>query len=135
MLRANDSPRSPQGSGSRLPFLVGKAFAMPSSAQNTAHPATAAYTAAGFGSQPAPSMTHFGVVPFRRDATGAIVPGTAVEVPNGDIAWRRARAEAFEHGNVGAAVLSGADVESTGRVTNGVLIAFFGEVALDSLGD
>ena len=79
--------------------------------------------------------THFGVVPFRRDASGAIVPGAAVEVPNGDIAWRRARADAFDHGNVGAAVLSGSDVETTGRIVNGVLIAFFGEVALDALGD
>lgn len=104
---------------------------MPSSAHTTVHPA--ALAVAALQAQPAPGLTHFGVVPFRRDASGAVVPGAAVEVPNGDIAWRRARADAFDHGNVGAAVLSGSEVGSTGRVTNGVLIASFGEVALDRL--
>lgn len=77
----------------------------------------------------AQGMPTFGVVSFRRDASGAIVAGEAVAAPNGDIAWRRARAEAFEHGNVGAVVFAAAP---TG-VEDGRLIASFGEVDLRAL--
>jgi hypothetical protein len=78
-------------------------------------------------------LSHFGVVPFRRTPEGAIVRGSAVPVANGDIAWRFAQATASDHASVGAVVLVGSDVASTGEIANGVLLASFGDVDLDAL--
>lgn len=108
---------------------------MPSSSRTSSLPTTAsdAIAAAAIVARHLPTTPHFGVIPFRRDAQGAVVPGAAVEFHNCDIAWRRARAAAAEHGNVGAVVLIGSDVAQSGKVTDGVLLAQFGEVNLDAL--
>ena len=95
---------------------------MPSSTLSSSDTLPHVIGASASGAHLPSSLGHFGVVPFRRDASGAIVPGTVVEAPNGDIAWRRARAAAFDHDNVGAIELR-----------NGVLLAQFGEVNLDAL--
>ena len=95
---------------------------MPSSRLSSPETPIHAFCADAKWAPPSSNIAHFGVVPFRRDASGAIVPGTIVEVSNGDIAWRRARAAAFEHDNVGAIELR-----------DGVLLAQFGEVNLDAL--
>ena len=108
---------------------------MPVSARNTPDQAASAAvsTAAAIAPDLMPSSAAFGVVSFRRDASGAIVANQAVAVPNGDIAWRRARAEAFEHGNVGAVVLTAAPVAQRLGAQDGCLLARFGEVDLRAL--
>ena len=104
---------------------------MPVSAQNTTDQATA--VAVSPVADVMPPSAAFGVVTFRRDASGAIVASQAVAVPNGDIAWRRARAEAFEHDNVGAVVLTAAPVALRLGARDGCLLARFGEVDLRAL--
>lgn len=80
-----------------------------------------------------PSTPHFSVVAFRRDAKGAIVPDAALEVPNGDIAWKRARAAASERGHVGAVALTSPDAVPPGESASSVLLASFGDVDLSAV--
>lgn len=94
---------------------------MPSSVLHHFAPSTPDATGAEALAQP--SAGRFHVVPFRRTRDGAIVPGAAIEVTNGDIAWRAARAAAFDHDNVGAVAFSGTDL----------MLTRFGEVNLDAL--
>jgi hypothetical protein len=73
--------------------------------------------------------TRFEVVLFRRTPNGKVMPGAAVEVANGDIAWRFAQAAASDHENVGAIALVEA---GRGDAADGVL-ATFGQVNLQAL--
>lgn len=70
----------------------------------------------------------FGVVLFRRTPNGQIMPGAAVQVANGDIAWRYAQAAAWDHENVGAVALT-----TSGDPVDDVLLASFGQVNLEAL--
>lgn len=105
---------------------------MPDSAQTTIDQAASA-ALSSIAADLMPASAAFGVVTFRRDTSGAIVANQAVVVPNGDIAWRRARAEAFEHGNIGAVVLTAAPVAHRLGAQDGCLLARFGEVDLRAL--
>jgi hypothetical protein len=77
-------------------------------------------------------VTYHVVIAFDRDAGGDLKPGEAREVLSPIVAERRARALAFEH--AGALAFSRTGDPTTGEFQDGVILAQFGEVDLDSVG-
>ena len=75
-------------------------------------------------------MTYHVVVAFDRDEEG-LKPGEAQEVMSPIVAERRARALALEH--AGALAFSRTGNPATGEFQDAVILARYGEVALDSL--
>ena len=78
-------------------------------------------------------MTYHVVIAFDRDAEGHLKPGEAREVMSSIVAERRARALAVEH--AGAVAFSRAGDPATGEFQDAVILARFGEVDLDLLGE
>ncbi len=78
-------------------------------------------------------MTYHVVIAFDRDAEGDLKPGEAHEVLSPTVAERRARALALEH--AGAAAFSRTADPATGEFQDAVILAQFGEVDLDLLGE
>ena len=78
-------------------------------------------------------MTYHAVIAFDRDAEGDLKPGEAREVMSPVVAERRARALALEH--AGAVAFSRTGDPATGDFHDAVILARFGEVDLDSLGE
>ena len=76
-------------------------------------------------------VTYHVVIAFDRDAEGELKPGEAREVLSPIVAERRARALALEH--AGAVAFAGDP--ATGEFQDAVILARFGEVDLDSLGE
>src|SRR6202041_372480 len=77
-------------------------------------------------------VTYHVVVAFDRDAEGDLKPGEAREVLSPIVAERRTRALALEH--AGALAFSRTGDPTTGEFQDAVILAQFGEVDLDSLG-
>jgi hypothetical protein len=78
-------------------------------------------------------VTYHVVIAFDRDAEGDLKPGEAREVLSPIVAERRARALALEH--AGALAFSRTGDPTTGEFQDAVILARFGEVDLDSLGE
>jgi hypothetical protein len=78
-------------------------------------------------------VTYHVVVAFDRDEEGDLKPGEAREVLSPIVAERRARALALEH--AGALAFSRTGNPATGEFGDGVILARFGEVALDLLSE
>ena len=78
-------------------------------------------------------MTYHVVVAFDRDKEGDLRPGEAQEVMSPIVAERRARALALEH--AWALAFSRTGNPATGEFGHAVILARFGEVDLDSLGE
>ena len=78
-------------------------------------------------------MTYHVVIAFDRDVDGDLKPGEAREVLGPIAAERRARALALEH--AGAVAFSRTGDPTTGEFQDAVILAQFGEVDLDSLGE
>ena len=78
-------------------------------------------------------MTYHVVIVFDWDAEGDLKPGEAREVMSPVVAERRARALALEH--AGALAFSRSGDPTTGECQDAVILARFGEVDLDSLGE
>jgi hypothetical protein len=80
-------------------------------------------------------VTYHVVVAFDRDAEGDLKPGEAREVLilSPIVAERRTRALALEH--AGALAFSRTGDPTTGEFQDAVILAQFGEVDLDSLGE
>ena len=78
-------------------------------------------------------VTYHVVIAFDRDAEGDLKPGEAREVLSPIVAERRARALALEH--AGALAFSRTGDPTTGEFQDAVILAQFGEVDLDSLGE
>ena len=78
-------------------------------------------------------MTYHVVIAFDRNAEGDLEQGEAREVLSPIIAERRARALAREH--AGALAFSRTGDPTTGEFQDAVILAQFGEVDLDSLGE
>ena len=76
-------------------------------------------------------MTYHVVIAFDRDAEGDLKPCGPREVMSPIVAERRARA--LEH--AGALALSRTGDPATGEFQDAVILARFGEVDLDSLGE
>jgi hypothetical protein len=73
------------------------------------------------------------VITFDRDAGDDLKPGKAHEVLSPIVAERRARALALQH--AGAVAFSHTGDPTTGEFQDAVILARFGEVDLDSLGE
>jgi hypothetical protein len=78
-------------------------------------------------------VTYHVVVAFDRDEEGDLRPGEAQEVMSPIVDERRARALALEY--AGALALSRTGNPATGEFQDAVILARFGEVDLDSLGE
>ena len=78
-------------------------------------------------------LTYHVVIAFDRDAEGDLKPGDAREVLSPIVAERWARALALEH--AGAVAFSRTGDPATGEFQRAVILARFGEVDLDSLGE
>ena len=78
-------------------------------------------------------VTYHVVIAFDRDAEGYLKPSEAHEVLSPNVAERRARALALEH--AGALMFSRTGDPTTGEFHDAVILARFGEVDLDSLGE
>jgi CspA family cold shock protein len=78
-------------------------------------------------------VTYHVVVAFDRDEEGELKPREAQEVMSPIVAERRARALALEH--AGALAFSRTGNPATGEFGDAVILARFGEVDLDSLGE
>jgi hypothetical protein len=78
-------------------------------------------------------VTYHVVIAFDRDADGDLKPGEAREVLSPIVAERRARALALEH--AGAVASSRTGDPTTGEFHDAVILARFGEVDLDLLGE
>jgi hypothetical protein len=78
-------------------------------------------------------VTYHVVIAFDRDAEGDLKPGEAREVLSPIVAERRARALPLEH--AGALAFSRTGDPATGEFQDAVVLARFGEVDLDSLGE
>jgi CspA family cold shock protein len=78
-------------------------------------------------------VTYHVVIAFDRDAEGDLKPGEAREVLSPIVAERRARVLALEH--AGALAFSRTGDPTTGEFQGAVILARFGEVDLDSLGE
>ena len=78
-------------------------------------------------------VTYHVVIAFDRDAEGDLKPGEAPEVLSPIVAERRARALSLEH--AGAVAFSRTGDPTTGEFHDAVILARFGEVNLDSLGE
>jgi hypothetical protein len=80
-----------------------------------------------------PDMDEYIGAAFDRDAEGDLRPGEAQEVMSPVVAERRAPALALEH--AGAVAFSRTGDPATGEFQDAVILARFGEVDLDSLGE
>ena len=78
-------------------------------------------------------VTYHVVIAFDRDAEGDLKPGEAREVLSPIVAERRARTLALEHSGAFAFFRTGNP--ATGEFGDAVILARFGEVDLDSLGE
>jgi hypothetical protein len=78
-------------------------------------------------------VTYHVVIAFDRDAEGDLKSSEAREVMNPIVAKRRARALALEH--AGTLAFSRTRDPTTGEFQDAVILARFGEVDLDSLGE
>jgi hypothetical protein len=78
-------------------------------------------------------VTYHVVVAFDRDEEGDLKPGEAREVLSPIVAERRARALALEY--AGALAFSRTGNPATGEFGDAVILARFGEVALDLLSE
>ena len=78
-------------------------------------------------------MTYHVVITFDRDAEGDLKPGEAREVMSPIVAERQARALALEHAR--ALAFSRTGDPATGEFQDAEILARFGEVDLDSLGE
>ena len=78
-------------------------------------------------------VTYHVVITFDRDSEGDLKPGEAREVLSPVVAERQARALALEH--AGALAFSRTGDPTTGEFQDGVILAQFGEVDVDSLGE
>ena len=78
-------------------------------------------------------MTYHVVVAFDRDEEGELKPREARKVMSSIVAERRARTLALEHS--GALAFSRTGNPATGEFRDAVILARFGEVDLDSLGE
>jgi hypothetical protein len=78
-------------------------------------------------------VTYHVVIVFDRDAEGDLKPGEAREVLSPVVAERRARTLAHEH--AGALAFSRNGDPASGEFQDAVILARFGEVDLDSLGE
>ena len=78
-------------------------------------------------------MTYHVVVAFDRDEEGELKPREARKVMSPIVAERRARTLALEHS--GALAFSRTGNPATGEFGDAVILAQFGEVDLDSLGE
>jgi hypothetical protein len=78
-------------------------------------------------------VTFHVVIAFDRDAEGDLRPGEAHEAMSPIVAERRARALALEH--AGTLAFSRTGDPATGDFQDAVILARFGEVDLDSLGE
>ena len=78
-------------------------------------------------------MTYHVVIAFDRDAEGDLKPGEAREVLSPIVAERRARALAVDH--AGALAFSRTGDPTTGEFQDAVILAQFGEVDTDLLGE
>ena len=78
-------------------------------------------------------VTYHVIIAFDRDAEGDLKPGEAREVLSPIVAERRARALALEH--AGALAFSRTGDPTTGEFQDAVILAQFGEVDLNSLGE
>jgi hypothetical protein len=78
-------------------------------------------------------VTYHVVIVFDRDAEGDLKPGEAREVMSPIVVERRARALALEHAD--ALAFSRTGDPATGEFHDAVVLARFGEVDLDSLGE
>ena len=78
-------------------------------------------------------MTYHVAIAFDRDAEGELRPGGAREVMSPIVAEHRARALALEH--AGALAFSRIGDPTTGEFQDAVILARFGEVDLNSLGE
>ena len=78
-------------------------------------------------------VTYHVVVAFDRDEEGELKPREARKVMSPIVAERRARTLALEHG--GALAFSRTGNPATGEFRDAVILARFGEVDLDSLGE
>ena len=78
-------------------------------------------------------VTYHVVIAFDRDAEGDLKPGEAREVLSPIVAERRPRALSLEH--AGAVAFSRTGDPTTGQFHDAVILARFGEVNLDSLGE
>ena len=77
-------------------------------------------------------MTYHVVIAFDRDAEGGLKPGEARELMSPIVAERRARARPRTRG---ALAFSRTGDPTTGEFQDAVILAQFGEVDLDSLGE
>jgi len=78
-------------------------------------------------------VTYHVVVAFDRDEEGELKPREARKVMSPIVAERRARTLALEHS--GALAFSRTGNPATGEFGDAVILARFGEVDLDSLGE
>ena len=78
-------------------------------------------------------VTYHVVVAFDRGEEGELKPRETQEVMSSIVAERRARALALEH--AGALAFSRTGNPTTGEFGDAVILARFGEVDLDSLGE
>jgi hypothetical protein len=78
-------------------------------------------------------VTYHVVVAFDRDEEGELKPRETQEVMSPIVAERRARALALGH--AGALAFSRTGNPATGEFQDAVILAQFGEVDLDSLGE
>ena len=79
------------------------------------------------------TVAYLGVITFDGDSEGDLKLGEAHEVLSQTVAKCRARALALEH--AGAVAFSRTDDPTTGEFQDAVILARFGEVDLDSLGE
>jgi hypothetical protein len=84
-------------------------------------------------STPSGNVTYYVVVPFDRNEVGDLVAGAAQEATSSLSAERGARALAREH--AGAIAFSRTGDPSIGEFQDAVILAQFGEVALDALSE
>jgi len=79
------------------------------------------------------AMTYYVVVPFGRSEEGDLVPLEPVEAPSGEAARRRALAVAAT--NAGAVAFSRTGDPDSGEFGDAVILATYGEVDKNMLGE
>ena len=79
------------------------------------------------------AMTYYVVVPFGRSEEGDLVPLEPVEAPSGEAARRRASAVAAT--NAGAVAFSRTGDPDSGEFGDAVILATYGEVDKNMLGE
>jgi hypothetical protein len=79
------------------------------------------------------NVTYYVVVPFDRNEVGDLAAGPAQEATSGGAAERGARSLALEH--AGAVAFSRTGDPSIGEFQDAIILAQFGDVALDALSE